>query len=60
MTTDLDAALALTTPEPATSVSLVPGRHVHSWTVCPCGARRDLDAPRRGRSADRLGKDQER
>jgi hypothetical protein len=57
---DLDRALALTTPEPVTSVSLVPGRHVHVWSVCPCGAHRDLAAPRRGRSADRLGKDQER
>lgn len=57
---DLDEALAPTTPEPVTSVSLVPGRHVHVWTVCPCGAQRDLAAPRRGRSADRLGKDQER
>lgn len=60
MTTDLDALLATTTPEPVTSVSLVSGRHVHVWTVCPCGAQRDLDAPRRGRSAARLGKDQER
>lgn len=60
MTADLDALLATTAPELVTSVSLVPGRHVHSWTVCPCGAQRDLDAPRRGRSAARLGKDQER
>lgn len=57
---DLDALLATTEPEPVTSVSMVPGRHVHVWTVCPCGAQRDLDAPRRGRSAARLGKDQER
>lgn len=58
--TELDALLATTRPEPVTSVSLVPGRHVHTWTVCPCGAHRDLEAPRRGRSAARLGKDQER
>lgn len=60
MTADLDALLATTQPEPVTSVSLVPGRHVHSWTVCPCGAVRDMDAPRRGRSARRLGGDTER
>jgi len=60
MTTDLDQALAATSPAPESAVSLVPGRHVHTWTVCPCGAQRDMDAPRRGRSADRLGKDQER
>lgn len=58
--TGIDEALAGTAPEAVTSVSLVPGRHVHHWTVCPCGAHRDMDAPRRGRSADRLGKDQER
>lgn len=57
---NLDDALATTTPEPVTAVSLVPGRHVHAWSICPCGAQRDLTAPRRGRSADRLGKDQER
>ena len=60
MTADLDALLATTHPEPVTSVSLVPGRHVHSWTICPCGAVRDTDAPRRGRSARRLGGDTER
>ena len=58
--TDLDDLLATTTPEPVTSVSLVPGRHQHTWTVCPCGAHRDLEAPRRGRSARRLGGDTER
>lgn len=57
---NLDDALATTMPEPVTAVSLAPGRHVHAWSICPCGAQRDLAAPRRGRSADRLGKDQER
>lgn len=56
--TDIDAAA--TTPEPVTAVSMVPGRHVHAWTVCPCGAQRDLEAPRRGRSARRFGIEQER
>lgn len=58
--TSLDEALAATEPEPVTAVSLVPGRHAHTWTVCACGALRDLAAPRRGKSADRLGKDNER
>lgn len=60
MTADLDTLLSTTIPDPVTAVSLVPGRHVHAWTVCPCGAHRDLTAPRRGRSARRFGIDQER
>ena len=58
--TDLDDLLSTTTPEPVTAVSLVPGRHQHTWTVCTCGAQRDMEAPRRGRSARRLGGDTER
>ena len=57
---NLDDALATTQPEPVTAVSLVTRPHVHAWTVCTCGAHRDLDAPRRGRSARRFGSDQER
>lgn len=57
---DLDEALAQTTPESVTAVSVVTGRHVHVWSVCPCGAHRDLAAPRRGRSARRFGIEQER
>jgi hypothetical protein len=57
---DLDAALAATRPAPESARSLVPGRHVHTWTVCACGAHRDMAAPRRGKSARRLGSDQER
>lgn len=58
--TDLDALLATTAPEPVTAVSLVTGRHQHTWTVCTCGAQRDMEAPRRGRSARRFGIEQER
>ncbi len=58
--TSLDALLATTAPDPVTAVSLVPGRHQHTWTVCTCGAQRDMEAPRRGRSARRLGGDTER
>lgn len=57
---DLDEALATTEPEPVTSVSLVPGRHVHTFDRCACGAVLDPTGTRRGRSSDRLGKDQER
>lgn len=58
--TDLDAALADTVPEPVTAITATTPHHVHDWTVCTCGARRDLDAPRKGRSARRLGGDTER
>lgn len=58
--TDLDTILDGTEPETVTSVSLVTRPHVHSWTVCACGAHRDMDAPRRGRSARRFGIEQER
>lgn len=57
---NLDDALATTQPEPVTAVSLVTRPHVHAWTVCTCGAHLDLAAPRRGRSARRLGGDTER
>lgn len=60
MVDDLDALLATTEPEQPTAVSLVAGRHTHVWSVCTCGAHRDLEAPRRGRSARRLGGDTER
>lgn len=76
---DLDDALANTTPEPVTSVSTATPRRCrrHSWTtwstdperggdlVVPaycyrCGQPKDEDRSRRGKSAARFGKDQER
>jgi len=67
---ELDAALAATTPEPATSVSLVRSDRKcrrHEWlredlsAVClRCGVLQDLVRSRRGKSAHRLGGDQER